>query len=376
MLHAEVPPLRMSTLTAPPIPHIVRSRQMLAPQSVRVTATATTPPTPDAILQLGMALWGSKTLLSAIELEVFTQLAREPGTCEELQRRIGLHERSARDFLDALVALGMLQRTGRVYLNTPAAALFLDKAKPSYVGGILEMANDRLYRFWGSLTTALQTGQPQNEAAHGEQALFDALYAEPARLRQFLGAMTGISRGANLAIASDFPWSKYRTFVDVGAAQGDLAIQVARAHPHVTGVGFDLPVAGPIFADYATQQGVDNRFKFVAGDFFNMPLPKADVVMMGHILHDWNLAQKRQLVRAAFDALPAGGAFIVYEALIDDERRENAFGLLMSLNMLIETPGGFDYTAADAMGWMKEAGFSESYVQHLVGPDSMVVGIK
>jgi hypothetical protein len=323
-----------------------------------------------------MSFWGSKTLLSAIELEVFTQLAREPGTCEELQRRIGLHPRSARDFLDALVALGLLQRTGRVYLNTPAAALFLDKGKPSYVGGILEMSNQRLYRFWGSLTEALQTGQPQNEANRGEQPFFDALYAEPARLRQFLGAMTGLSRGANLAIASDFPWSKYRTFVDVGTAQGDLAVQVARAHAHLSGIGFDLPVAGPIFTEYAAQQGVAERLTFTPGDFFRMPLPKADVIMMGHILHDWDLAQKRHLVRAAFEALPDGGAFIVYDALIDDERRHNAFGLLMSLNMLIETPGGFDYTGADAIGWMKEAGFSEAYVQHLVGPDSMVVGIK
>jgi ubiquinone/menaquinone biosynthesis C-methylase UbiE len=358
------------------MPHVARSRQMLAPQTVRITPTEAPPPAPDAILQLGMAFWGSKTLLSAIELEVFTQLAREPGTCEELQRRIGLHARSARDFLDTLVALNLLQRTGRVYMNTPAAALFLDKAKPSYIGGILEMANDRLYRFWGNLTQALRTGQPQNEASSGELPLFDALYAEPARLRQFLGAMTGVSRGANLAIASDFPWSKYRTFVDVGTAQGDLAVQVARAHAHLTGVGFDLPAATAIFTEYAEQNGVADRVKFVAGDFFRMPLPKADVIMMGHILHDWNADQKRQLVRAAFEALPKGGAFIVYDAIIDDERKENAFGLLMSLNMLIETPGGFDYTGADAIGWMKEAGFTEAYVQHLVGPDSMIVGVK
>lgn len=319
---------------------------------------------------------GSKTLLSAIELEVFTQLAREPGTVEEMQRRIGLHPRAARDFLDALVALGLLQRTGRVYLNTPAAALFLDKAKSSYIGGILEMANQRLYRFWGGLTDALRTGQPQNEAKQGEQPFFDALYAEPSRLRQFLGAMTGLSRGANLAIAADFPWSKYRTFVDVGTAQGDLAVQVALANPHLTGIGFDLPVAGSIFTDYTITEGVAERVKFVAGDFFRRPLPKADVIMMGHILHDWDLPQKRALVRAAFEALPEGGAFLVYDALIDDDRRTNAFGLLMSLNMLIETPGGFDYTGAEAIGWMKEAGFSEAYVQHLTGPDSMVVGIK
>lgn len=188
--------------------------------------------------------------------------------------------------------------------------------------------------------------------------------------------MTGLSRGANMAIAQKFPWAKHQTFVDVGTAQGDLAVQVAKAHPHLSGTGFDLPVAQPIFEEYAAQQGVADRLRFTAGDFFKDPLPKADVVMMGHILHDWNLDEKKHLVRQAYDALPRGGAFIVYEAIIDDERRQNAFGLLMSLNMLIETPGGFDYTGADCLGWMKDAGFRDGYVETLVGPDSMVVGIK
>jgi hypothetical protein len=98
--------------------------------------------------------------------------------------------------------------------------------------------------------------------------------------------------------------------------------------------------------------------------------------MMGHILHDWDLETKQMLIRKAFDALAPGGALIVYESIIDDDRSGNTFGLLMSLNMLVETPGGFDYTGSDCMGWMKEAGFRETRVEHLVGPDSMVIGMK
>src|SRR2546430_6860772 len=188
--------------------------------------------------------------------------------------------------------------------------------------------------------------------------------------------MTGISHGANLAIAAKFPWQNYKTFVDVGTAQGDLASQVALAHPHLRGTGFDLAEVGPIFEDYIRHNGIAERLKFTAGDFFNQPIPKADVVMMGHILHDWDLAQKKMLIAKAYQALPAGGAFIVYESIIDDDRRQNAFGLLMSLNMLIETVGGFDYTGADCAGWMRAVGFRETYVEHLVGNDSMVVGIK
>jgi hypothetical protein len=328
------------------------------------------------IMQVGLGFWASKTLLSAIEMELFTELAKHPEDLASIQGRLGLHPRSARDFLDALVSLGFLERRDGKYRNTPATELFLDKRKDSYIGGILEMANHRLYRFWGHLTEGLRTGQPQNESKEGGTGLFEALYADPARLKQFLAAMTGLSHGANLAIARNFPWKDYSSYVDVGTAQGDLAVQVARAHPHLKGIGFDLPEVAPIFEDYARANGVTSRLEFSAGSFFTDPLPKADVVMMGHILHDWNLDEKKALIRKAYEAVPEGGAFLAYEAIIDDERAKNSFGLLMSLNMLIETPGGFDYTGADCAGWMKEAGFRRTRVEHLVGPDSMVVGIK
>jgi hypothetical protein len=339
--------------------------------------TPITQPDPGPILQTGLAFWASKTLLSAVELELFTEVAKHPADAETLQGRLGLHPRSARDFFDALVALGFLVRDdGSIYHNTAATDLYLDKRKPSYVGGILEMCNHRLYRFWADLTEALRTGQPQNEVKHGNTKIFETLYADPARLKEFLRAMTGISRGANRAIARQFPWAQYRTIVDAGTAQGDLVTQIALANPHMQGIGFDLPEVAPIFEDYVSGNGLTDRVRFQPGSFFTDPLPTADVITMGHILHDWDLEQKKLLIRRAYDALPEGGAFIVYDALIDDERRTNAFGLMMSLNMLIETPGGFDYTGADCCAWMREAGFRETRVQHLVGPDSMVVGIR
>ena len=328
-------------------------------------------------MQTGLAFWPSKTLLSAVEIGLFTELAEGPAPFDKLAGRLGLHQRSARDFLDALVALGFLKRTGDTYSNTEDTDLFLDRRKPSYVGGILEMANTRLYGFWNHLTEALRTGRQQNEArTEGGAPTFEALYADPARLRAFLAAMSGISHGANIAIAKQFPWAKYRTFADMGAAQGDLATQIALANPHLKGIGFDLAECGPIFEEYVEANGVSDRVRFQAGSFFTDPMPNADVITMGHILHDWNLEEKKMLVKKAYDALPLGGALVVYDAIIDDDRSKNAFGLMMSLNMLIETAGGFDYTGADCIGWMKEAGFREAYVEHLVGPDSMVVGLK
>ncbi len=332
--------------------------------------------TPERILQTGLAFWPSKTLLSAIEMGVFTELAQGSEHFEALSGRLGLHPRSARDFLDTLVALGFLTRSDNRYGNTPEADMFLDRKKPSYIGGLLEMANHRLYPFWGNLTEALRTGQPQNETKTGGPGVFETLYADPARLRQFLAAMTGISHGANMTIARAFPWKDYRTFVDVGTAQGDLAAQIALANPHLRGTGFDLPQVAPIFEEYIAKVGVGDRVTFTTGSFFEHDLPKADVVLMGHILHDWDLPTKQMLVQKAFDAVPSGGALVVYEAIIDDDRSKNAFGLMMSLNMLIETPGGFDYTGADCAAWMRAAGFSTTRVEPLVGPDSMVIGIK
>lgn len=326
-------------------------------------------------MQLGSGFWASKTLLSAVELGIFSELARGPADAERLRIRLGLHGRGATDFFDALVALGLLERTNGQYANTPEGDLFLDRAKPSYLGGILEMFNARLYGFWGSLTEALRTGQPQNETKTGGN-FFATLYSEPDLLRQFLHGMTGLSMGAAQAIARQFPWQRYQTFADIGTAAGGLPVQLALAHPHLTGTGFDLQPVRPVFEEYVAGFDLADRVQFRGGDFFADPMPRADVIVMGHVLHDWNLDEKRQLIARAYAALPPGGAFIAYESIIDDDRRANVFGLLMSLNMLIEVPGGFDYTGAQCSEWLRDAGFRETYVEHLVGPDSMVVGIK
>ena len=331
--------------------------------------------TPEHILRTGTAFWASKTLLSAVEMEVFTELAKHPEDLDTLTGRLGLHPRSSRDFLDTLVALGFLERQDGVYSNTQETDLFLDKRKPSYIGGMLEMANQRLYPHWNNLTRALRTGQPQGEGGPGDET-FASLYADPKRLKGFLKAMTGISRGGNMAIAAKFPWAKYKTVADMGPAQGDLLAQIALKNPHLACVGFDLPEVGPVFEEYMEENGLQERVRFQGGSFFTDAMPKADVITMGHVLHDWNLEEKRLLIAKAYQALPEGGALIVFEALIDDDRRKNVFGLLMSLNMLIETPGGFDYSGSDCLGWMKEAGFRETRVEHLAGPDSMAVGIK
>jgi hypothetical protein len=329
---------------------------------------------PGHILQVGMGFWPAKTLLSAVELELFTKLGSSSMSGSEIEGALGLHPRATYDFLDTLVALRVLDREGdgesAGYRNTPEAAAFLDKTSPQYVGGLLEMANARLYGFWGDLTQALRTGQPQNEIKSTGSSMFEALYSDPARLEQFLNAMEGISAGNFHALAQSFDFSRYETVCDVGGAKGTLALILAQHHPHLRCTSFDLPVVAPIAERNIAAQGLADRVSAAGGDFFADPLPKADVITMGLILHDWNLERKMQLIRAAYDALPDGGAFIVVENLIDDARRENAFGLLMSLNMLIEFGDAFDYTCADFAGWCREVGFREVEFVPLAGPAS------
>jgi len=336
--------------------------------------------TPQRILEVGMGFWPAKVLLSAVELGVFSSLGASSKTPEELRALLGLHPRAVPDFPDALVALGFLERDGdwptACYRNTPESAAFLDRRSPGYVGGFLEMANARLYPFWGELSEALRTGKPQNELKRTGTSMFGELYRDPARLEQFMDAMSGISAGNFTAFAEKFDFSAYRTLCDVGGATGQLSCLVAERHPHLRCTTLDLPVVMPIAERRIAARGLGDRVTARAIDFFTEPLPGADVITMGMILHDWNLEKKLHLIRAAYDALPAGGAFVAIEHLIDDARRENAFGLMMSLNMLIEFGDAFDFTGADFAAWCTQVGFRETRVIPLTPTASAAVAYK
>ena len=335
---------------------------------------------PSKIMQIGMGFWASKTLLSAVNMGLFTMLADRDMSGEDIKSSLGLHARSTYDFLDTLVALGFLGREGlkedAVYSNAQDTNVFLDKNKPSYVGGMLEMANNRLYPFWANLEDGLRTGQPQNEARSGGEAFFEAIYADEARLNEFVKAMAGVQMGNFIALAKKFDFKKYNSLCDVGGAGGHLCMQVAMNQPHIKCITYDLPPVAPIAEANIKGMGLSEHIEARAGNFFEGPLPSADVITMGNVLHDWDIDSKKMLLKKAYDALPAGGALIVIENVIDDERTKNAFGLMMSLNMLIETPGGFDFSFSDFDQWVKEAGFRETSLLPLTGPTSAAIAIK
>jgi len=338
--------------------------------------------TPARLLDIGTGFMRAQTLLTATALELFTKLGDQAMTAKDLGDRIGLDpaHRARIDFFDALVSLQILERQGdgdkALYRNTPESGLFLDKSKPSYVGGILEMSQARLFPFWADLKTALLTGRPQNEIKHNGKPLFEELYADPARLEQFMRAMAGISRGNFQSFVDQFDFAPYQTYCDVGGATGLLAAMVARAKPHLTVASYDLPVVAPIAKRSLKEQGLEGKVQVLTGDFLKEKLPRADVISMGMILHDWNMEGKMHLIRAAYDALPAGGAFVVIEHMIDNERRSNGFGLMLSLNMLIEFGDAFDYTAAEFEGWCRDVGFTRFQTIALTPVASAAVAYK
>ncbi len=337
---------------------------------------------PARILETATAFWPAKVLLSAIELGLFTELVKGPKNNAELAKTLGIRADRSADFFDALVAMGFLNREGdgsqARYTNSPETGLFLDKNKPSYVGGMPEMLNARLFGFWNHLTEALRTGSPQNEAKGGGENIFGALYQDEARLEQFLAAMAGLQVGNFTTLANTFDFSKHKTVVDVGGANGLACRILAERHPHLSLVTYDLAAVAPVARRECTKAGLGGRIEVVSGDFFADPLPKADVIIMGNILHDWNEEQKKKLIQKVHASLSPGGAFIAIENVIDDARRQNAFGLLMSLNMLIEfgADGGFDYTGAQFDAWCKGAGFKRTEVKPLTGPTSAAIAYK
>jgi hypothetical protein len=342
--------------------------------------TATQQLNPEKIIQVAFGFWPSKVLLTAVELGLFTVLSGKEMTAEELAKKLSIRAPHLYDFFDCLVALGFLNRErngkdGR-YSNTEETDFFLDKNKPSYIGGIMEMGSKRLFPNWVGLTEGLRTGQAQSEAKEKKEAFFDAIYSDPAKLEQFVMAMSGISKGNFAALADKFDFSKYKTLCDIGGAAGLLSITVAKRHPHIQCTTTDLPKVLEIAKKEIAKEKLSDRVKTATVDFFKDKFPKADIITMGNILHDWNLKNKKMLIGKAFEALPKGGAFIIIENIIDDARRENAFGLMMSLNMLIELGDGFDCTFADFKGWCQEAGFTMFEKIHLNGPCSAGVAWK
>jgi cyclopropane fatty-acyl-phospholipid synthase-like methyltransferase len=240
------------------------------------------------------------------------------------------------------------------------------------------MANHRLYKFWNDLDEGLITGKPQNETKEstGNMNFFEDLYKDEKALHEFMDAMSGIQTGNFMVLVKQFNFNSYQTLLDIGGADGWLSIQVCLNHPDIRCISFDLPAVAPVARKKIDSFRLGHRIQVTGGDFFRDEFPPADIITMGNILHGLDEEAKQKLVQKVYDRLPEGGAFMTIENIIDNDRKQNTFGLLMSLNMLIENGDAFDYTLDDFERWTKKAGFKKIELLPLAGPTSAAIAYK
>ncbi|HKB45903.1 MAG TPA: methyltransferase [Chitinophagaceae bacterium] len=340
-------------------------------------------PDPSKIMQIGMGFWAAKALLAGVKFKLFTLLAGKKMSGAEIKKALKLQttDRHVYDWLDVLVALGFLRREGiwdnAAYSNNSDTEIFLDKNKPSYIGGILEMGNNRLYRFWGDLEEGLLTGHPQNEAKHGSNMDFlNTVYQTEEKMQEFIDAMSGIQMGNFMTLCKKFDFSKYKTLADVGGADGWLSIQICLNHPNIKCTTYDLSPVESLAKKKIARFNLSDRIQTMSGDFLKDELPRAEIITMGNIIHGMGEEEKQKLIDKVYGVLPENGVFITIENIIDDDRKQNVFGLLMSLNMLIENGDAFDYTPSDFDRWTKKAGFKRMEIMPLAGPTSAAIAYK
>jgi hypothetical protein len=331
-----------------------------------MTVSAPDVSTAAGLLRLGNAFCDAKALLTAVDLDLFTHLQPDGATEEEIRQRLSLHRRGLSDFLHLLVALGLLTKTGEVFRNAVGAERYLVRDKPSYIGGFLHRANRNLYPAWGKLGEALRTGQPQSGGK------FEDVLARPEVLRQFIGMMDALTQQLAPDLVDAYDWGQHRTLLDVGGCRGNLAAHLIKAYPDVEGHVFDMPAMEPFFDEHMAGFGLTGRLHFHGGDFFADDLPSADVVVLGHVLHDWDERQRELLVRKATAAVNPGGTLVVYDRMLDDEPR-HVENLVISLDMLLVTEGGSEYPVSELRRHAEAAGFGAVTEQPLGDYDTLVV---
>ncbi|MFF4361108.1 methyltransferase [Streptomyces sp. NPDC001604] len=337
----------------------------------RTTAAAVDP---GPLIKLTIADCAAKVLHSAVTLGVFGALAQGPAGQEQIAAATGLHPRMAADFLDALAGLGLLERTGDHYANAPLAEAYLVPGTSTYLGGFVELTNETLYGTWGRLTEALTTGAPQHLDPDKGGFVGDQ-HKDPEKMKRFFAGLDAYSDRMGAELAARIDWSRHSSFVDLGGARGNLASVLVREHPHLQAGVFDLERTRPLFTEHVGRLGHTGRIEFTGGDFFTDDIPRADVIVLGHILHGFDTDRRRQLLRRVHAAVNPGGQILVYDRMIDDERR-SAERLLSSLHMRLVSPDGSEYRTGDLNDWLAEAGFTAPAAQPLLGTHTLVTATR
>jgi predicted O-methyltransferase YrrM len=331
------------------------------------------------LMELATSFWGFKTLAAATELELFTKLSGTKGTTSAgLAKTLAIAERPAEMLLTGCAALGLLKKRGPRYVNSPMAERFLVRGAPQYFGGFIEMLDKRLYAGWGKLTEALRSNAPTTWDPGQHKSLFDGV--DPVMLEHFWQAMHSISSSTGDVLARTLDWKRFRRVLDVGGGSGALDIELCRRHRHLRATVYDLPFVVETAAANIERAGLTQRVSTIGGDFFaDAAYPTGhDAILLSLIMHDWSEADDRRILQKCYAALPSGGAVMICELLVNEAKSGPAPAALMSLNMLIETTGGRNYTAGEYGAWLRDIGFRRIRTVRLAGAgaDGVVIGYK
>lgn len=331
-----------------------------------MTSTAPDVSTPAGIIRLCNAFCDAKALLTAVELDLFTKLHAGSATEEQLRKSLALHGRGLGDFLNLLVALGLLEKEGDRYRNAAGADRYLVTNLPTYVGGFMHRANNNLYPAWGLLTEALKTGKPQ---AEGD---FEQVIANPKVLGQFIRMMDALTQVLGPQLIEAFEWSEFKTMLDIGGCRGNMASQIVKANPDLYGHVFDLPPMKPFFTEHMATLGLTDRLEFHGGNVFHDDLPSADLVVLGHILHDFDCDHRKRILQKAAASVNPGGTLLVYDRMLDEDPR-HVENLVISIDMLLVSDGGSEYPASEVRTHAAEVGFTDFSEKPLGDYDTLVV---
>jgi precorrin-6B methylase 2 len=319
------------------------------------------------LIQTVYGFRASRIILTAFEFGLFTKLADKALSSERLAKIIGADGRATDRLLNALCALGLVNKIRGEFVNTKIARDFLVAGVPQFMAGLTHTANQ--WQSWHTLSAAVHRGTAVIGRKTGS--------ADKKRLPGFIAAMHERASLQAARMVKLLNLANVSHFLDIGAGSGDYAIALARCKKSIRAVVFDLPEVLPLTRNYVRQAGLLHRFDFIGGDFHCDDWGKGyDLVLLSAIVHMNSPEENRRLIARAAESLSRGGQLVIQDFIMRPDRTRPAVGAFFALNMLVATTHGDSYTASELRGWMREAGLKKVALKSTPFDASLMIGWK
>ncbi|MGA3328262.1 MAG: class I SAM-dependent methyltransferase [Terriglobia bacterium] len=333
-------------------------------------------PNPAPVLDLIQAFRRSKTLFTAVSLGIFDRLGDGAADAPTLAHELDADADALQRLLDACVSLGLLEKQAALYSNPPLATTYLTRSSPHTLAGYILYSDRALYPLWGNLEAAIRAGTNRWQQTFGGKAsIFEHFFRTEEARRDFLSGMDGFGQLSSPAVVAAFDLGRFRRLVDLGGGTGHLALTACARYPQLQGAVFDLPAAISTTRDYVGRRSLGVQVDLIVGDFFTDPLPEADIFALGRILHDWSEDKIRTLLKKVWERLPSGGALLIAEKLLNDDKTGPVPALMQSLSMLVCTEGK-ERTLAEYTALLRQAGFAQVMGKVTNAPLDAILAVK